>query len=296
MAQEVMTPVGLPAGISLPAFDFSTIKRLASHRLNLLGLGLLLPLVVLALAFPLLPLQQPLEVNVAEALKGPSLSHPFGTDRLGRDLLSRNLDGARISLAVGFTVAIVSVIGGVLIGTVAGFFGHFVDTAVMAVVDVFLSFPGLLLAIAMVAVFGSGLLQVIVAISITDIPRAIRLQRSLVLGLKARSYIDAARMASAPARWIVLRHLIPNTLAPMLVVGSIYAANAILVEASLSFLGLGITPPTPSWGNIIHDGQAYLQRAWWISTFPGLAILLVAVSLHLMSDGVRESLDPSKRT
>jgi len=296
MAQEVLTPVGLPAGLSLPSFDFSTIRRLAGHKLNLLGLALLLPVVILAVAQPLLPIRPPLEVNVGAALQAPSWAHPFGTDRLGRDLLSRTLAGARISLAVGFTVAAVAVFGGVLLGTIAGFFGRFVDTAIMAVVDVLLSFPGLLLAIAMVAVFGSGLLQVIIAIAVADIPRAIRLQRSLVLGLRSRPYIDAARMASAPPSWMIVRHVIPNTLAPMLVVGSIYAANAILVEASLSFLGLGITPPTASWGNIIHDGQAYLQRAWWIATFPGLAILLVAVALHLISDGVRETLDPSKRS
>jgi peptide/nickel transport system permease protein len=147
----------------------------------------------------------------------------------------------------------------------------------------------------MVAVFGAGVWQVILAIAISDIPRAIRLQRSLVLSLKSRPYIDAARMAHAPTWWLLARHVIPNTLAPMLVVGSIYAANAILVEASLSFLGLGITPPSPSWGNIIREGQQYLERAWWVSTFPGIAILIVSIGLHLTADGIRERLDPSLR-
>jgi peptide/nickel transport system permease protein len=228
-------------------------------------------------------------------MQAPSADHPLGTDKIGRDLLSRIVGGARTSLLVGFSVGIIAVSAGVVLGTISGFMGSFIDNAVMAVVDVFLAFPGLLLAIAMVAVFGPGVWQVILAISISDIPRAIRLQRSLVLGLKSRPFIDAARMAHAPPWWLLVRHVVPNTLAPMLVVGSIYAANAILVEASLSFLGLGITPPSPSWGNIIREGQLYLERAWWVSTFPGVAILVVSIGLHLTADGVRERLDPSSR-
>jgi peptide/nickel transport system permease protein len=141
-------------------------------------------------------------------------------------------------------------------------------------------------------VFGAGVTQVIVAIAIADIPRAIRLQRSLALGIRGRSYVDAARMFSAPTWWIIVRHILPNTVAAMLVVASTYAANAILAEAALSFLGLGITPPTPSWGNIISDGRKYLQDGWWICAFPGMAIVLAAVSLHLLADGLRHTLDP----
>jgi len=141
-------------------------------------------------------------------------------------------------------------------------------------------------------VFGAGVVQVIVAIALADIPRAIRLQRSLALGIRGRSYMDAARLFSAPTWYLIVRHLLPNTIASMLVVGSTYAANAILAEAALSFLGLGITPPTPSWGNIISDGRKYLQDAWWICACPGLAIVLAAVSLHLLADGFRHTLDP----
>ena len=295
MQQDVVTPIGLP-GLRLPIPNLSGLRRLVGHPRNLMGLAILVPLVVLAFGASLLPLPGPLEVNTDVSLQAPSLDHLMGTDRLGRDILSRTLAGARTSLTVGFVVAAGALSIGIVLGTLAGFLGKFVDGTMMAVVDILLSFPGLLLAIGMVAVFGSGLFQVIIAIMVADIPRAIRLQRSMVLGLKSRPFMDAARMASAPTWWLMLRHVIPNTLAPMLVVGSVYAANAILVEASLSFLGLGITPPNPSWGNLIHDGQAYLQRAWWISTFPGLAILAVAISLHLISDGVRESLDPSMRS
>ena len=193
-------------------------------------------------------------------------------------------------------MATIAITFGIVLGTLAGFMGKLFDGVIMSVVDVFLAFPGLLLAIGMVAVFGPGTWQVILAISISDIPRAIRLQRSMVLGLKSRPYIDAARMAHAPAWWLLVRHVIPNTLAPMLVAGSIYAANAILVEASLSFLGLGIKPPEPSWGNIIREGQNYLEKAWWVSTLPGVAILIVSIGLHLTADGIRERLDPSMRS
>jgi peptide/nickel transport system permease protein len=162
----------------------------------------------------------------------------------------------------------------------------------MTIVDIMLSFPSLLLVLMIVAVFGNGFTQIVIAIAVADAPRAIRLQRSLALSLKTRPFIDAARMAAAPTWFILLRHVIPNTIAPMIVVASIYAANAIIIEASLSFLNLGIIPPNPSWGNIISEGSQYLQRAWWIAMFPGIALALVAMSLHLISDGIRQNLDP----
>jgi peptide/nickel transport system permease protein len=291
-----VTPVELGRQVSLPLPDLSGLKRILGHRRNLIGLAILTPFVVLAIIGPSLPLQGPLETNPPASLQSPSLEHPLGTDRLGRDILSRVLAGARTSLFVGFVAATLAVSIGILLGTFSGFLGKFADSAIMSVVDIFLAFPGLLLTIAMVAVFGAGLWQVILAITISDIPRAIRLQRSLVLGLKSRQFIDAARMASAPTWWVLIRHVVPNTLAPMLVVASIYMANAVLTEASLSFLGLGITPPEPSWGNIIKEGQPYIQTGWWISTFPGLAIVIVSLGLHFMADGVRESLDPSMRS
>ena len=291
-----VTPVEVSRPISIPLPDLSGLKRVLGQRRNLIGLSILAPFILLALVGPSLPLQGPLETNPAVSLQSPSLDHPLGTDRLGRDIFSRVLAGARTSLFVGFTAAAIAVGVGIVLGTFSGFIGKFADSAVMTVVDIFLAFPGLLLTIAMVAVFGAGLWQVILAITISDIPRAIRLQRSLVLGLKSRPYIDAARMASAPTWWVLVRHVVPNTLAPMLVVASIYMANAVLTEASLSFLGLGITPPEPSWGNIIKEGQPYIQTGWWISTFPGLAIVIVSLGLHLMADGVRESLDPSMRS
>jgi peptide/nickel transport system permease protein len=240
-------------------------------------------------------LPAPLDTNVGISLAPPSLAHPFGADKLGRDVLSRTLAGAQISLIVGFSVAALAAFGGMAIGTISGFMGRGVDRMIMAVVDVFLSFPSLLLAIGLVAILGAGIIPVIIAITISDLPRFIRLERSLVLSLKSRAFIDAARIVSAPKRWLMFRHILPNTIAQLLVAASLTAAYAILIEASLSFLGLGITPPAPSLGNIIADGQNYLQQAWWISTLPGVILLCITFSLHQLSDGIRIALDPKAR-
>ena len=298
MSQAAAT---LPAAAPLEGRRFQLrlvmpwLRLLSDHRLVVLGMVLLLPVVLLAVLSPVLPLPDALATDPSVSMQGPSFAHPFGTDKLGRDVLSRTLAGARISLTVGFSVALIAVGLGIVIGTVSVFGGRVLDTTINTIVDVLLSFPGLLLAIAMVACFGAGLVQVIAAIVIADLPRATRLQRSLALELKSRPFMDAARMVSAPTWWLLIRHVIPNALAPMLVIAGIYAANAIVVEASLSFLGLGIIPPTPSWGNLIREGQRYLLDGPWISTFPGLVLLVVAMGLHLISDGIRSSLDPSLR-
>lgn len=256
------------------------------------GLLILVPILLLTALAPLLPLQAPLETNLRAMMQAPSLTHPFGTDRMGRDVLARTLEGVKISLLVGASVATIALVVGMILGTIAGYFGGLVDRIVMTVVDIFLAFPSLLLAIGLVAVIGTGLVPVVLAIALADVPRFIRLQRAQVLTLRSRAFIDAARTVRASTGWMMGRHILPNTVAPMLVAASIAAANAILVEASLSFLGLGIMPPAPSLGNIIRDGQTYLENAWWISTLPGAVILLIAISLHLLSDGVREALDP----
>lgn len=266
-----------------------------ANRKVRVALAILLPILLLTALGPLLPLQTPLETNLRAIMEPPSLAHPFGTDRMGRDVLSRTLAGVKVSLLVGFSVAIIALIAGMILGTLAGFFGGVVDRVVMTIVDILLAFPSLLLAIGLVAIVGTGLIPVIAAISMADVPRFIRLQRSQVLSLRSRPFIDAARTVSASKSWMMSRHVFPNTIAPMLVAGSIAAANAILVEASLSFLGLGIMPPAPSLGNIIRDGQTYLQQAWWISTLPGVVILLIAFALHFLSDGAREELDPRAR-
>ena len=278
-----------------PPFGFPGFQFLMTNRKARWALLILLPILLLTALAPVLPLQAPLQTNVSSSMQAPSFSHPFGTDRLGRDVFSRTLEGVKISLLVGFSVAALSLAFGIVLGTLAGFFGRTVDRVIMSVVDIFLAFPSLLLAIGLVSIMGAGFVPVVLAIALADVPRFIRLQRSMVLGLRSRTYIDAARTVQASQIWLMTRHIIPNSISALLVAASIATANAILVEASLSFLGLGIMPPTPSLGNIIREGQTYLQQAWWISTLPGVMILAISISLHFMSDGIREALDPRSR-
>jgi peptide/nickel transport system permease protein len=269
--------------------------RLLSHGKVRLALLILIPIFALTILAPVLPIQKPLETNLRAMMQFPSIEHVFGTDKMGRDIFSRTLAGVQVSILVGFSVAAIALVFGMVLGTLAGFYGGLIDRAIMTVVDIFLAFPSLLLAIGLVSVMGTGIVPVILAISLADVPRFIRLQRSQVLSLRSRAFIDAARTVDASQYWLMTRHIVPNTIAAMLVAASIAAANAILVEASLSFLGLGIMPPQPSLGNIVRDGQTYLEQAWWISTLPGVVILLIAVGLHFLSDGVRELLDPRSR-
>jgi peptide/nickel transport system permease protein len=271
------------------------IWRLLANRRVELALAILLPILFLTIFRPLLPLPDPLAPNLKAMTHPPAIEHLFGTDRMGRDLFSRTLAGVQISLFVGFAVALVALVTGLVVGTLAGFFGGVIDRAMMTVTDIFLAFPSLLLAIGLVSVMGTGMVPVVLAISLSDVPRFIRLQRSMVLTLRTRAYIDAARTVKASQFWLMTRHIIPNTIAPLLVAASIAAANAILVEAGLSFLGMGIMPPAPSLGNLIRDGQQYLEQAWWISTLPGAMILVIAIALHFLSDGIRQVLDPRSR-
>lgn len=281
-----------PAPFTRRRRRFEGLRTLLANRKARIALAILVPVLLLAFLLPWLPLQAPLQTNLRAMMKPPSLTFPFGTDKMGRDVLSRTLEGVKVSLLVGFSVAAISLVFGVVLGTISGFFGRRVDRVIMTITDIFLAFPSLLLAIGLVSTVGTGLVPVILAISLADIPRFVRLQRSLVLGLRSRAYIDAARTVRASQTWLLTRHVVPNTIAPLLVAASIAAANAILVEASLSFLGLGIMPPEPSLGNVIRDGQTYLEQAWWISTLPGVVILAIAIALHFLSDGIREVLDP----
>lgn len=293
MAMTFTTPAGTSVSLRTPKIP--GLGFLVANKKARLALIILVPILLLTAFASYLPLQGPLQTNLRAMMQPPSFVHPFGTDRMGRDVLARTLAGVQVSLLVGFSVAFIALVFGVVLGTIAGFFGRAVDRVIMSVVDIFLAFPSLLLAIGLVSIVGTGLIPVIVAIALADVPRFIRLQRSLVLSLRSRAYIDAARTVKASQWWLMSRHIVPNTIAPLLVAASIAAANAILVEASLSFLGLGIMPPAPSLGNIIRDGQLYLQQAWWISTMPGVVILAIALSLHFLSDGIREALDPRAR-
>ena len=292
MTDIMLTATPAPKAGLLSSLSAVLRHPLLSHAKVRLALLILIPILALTILAPVLPIQKPLETNLRAMMQFPSIEHVFGTDKMGRDIFSRTLAGVQISLLVGFSVASIALAFGMVLGTLAGFYGGWLDRAIMTVVDIFLAFPSLLLAIGLVSVMGTGIVPVILAISLADVPRFIRLQRSQVLSLRSRAFIDAARTVDASQYWLMTRHIVPNTIAPMLVAASIAAANGILVEASLSFFGLGIMPPQPSLGNIVRDGQTYLEQAWWISTLPGVVILLIAIGLHFLSDGVRELLDP----
>jgi peptide/nickel transport system permease protein len=234
--------------------------------------------------------------NLPLRLTGPSLTHPFGLDELGRDVLARILVGARISLLVGLVVVGVSTSLGLLLGSVAGYFGGVVDDAVSRVSDVLLAFPGLLLAIALVAVLGPSLVNVVLALSVIGWVAYARLVRGQVLRTRELEYVDAARALGASTPRILWRHVIPSTIPSLVVQSTLGMAAAIISEASLSFLGLGVQPPTPSWGTMINGGRAHLLDAPHLTVFPGVAIALLVLGFNFLGDGLRDAIDPRRAT
>jgi peptide/nickel transport system permease protein len=256
------------------------------------GGAVLLLLCAVAVLAPWLAPYDPLAQQLELRLAPPSLAHPLGLDELGRDILSRLLYGARISLIVGVTVVAIAGSLGTAIGAVAGFAGGWIEALLMRTTDVFLAFPGILLAIAFVAVLGPALSHVVLALVVIGWVGYARLVRAQVLQWKQRDFVLAARAAGLGRRRILLRHLLPNVLPELTVQATLGLAGAILAEAGLSFLGLGIEPPSPSWGAMINAGRSHLLDAPHLSLFPGLAILIAVVGLHLLGDGVIELLDP----
>lgn len=267
-----------------------------SSRLQLIAGGALVALVVLAAVFgPWLVPHEPNRQELERRLEGPSAQHPLGLDELGRDILSRLLVGARVSIGVGLAVVLLAGAAGSLLGAVSGYFGGRVDTLLMRLTDVFLAFPGILLAIALVAVLGPALSHVVMALVVIGWVGYARLVRGQVLQLREAEFVLAARAAGVPARRILWSHLLPNVLPVLLVQASLGMAGAILAEASLSFLGLGIQPPTPSWGAMINAGRGHLLNAPHLALFPGLAILATVMGLNFLGDSLIDALDPRGR-
>jgi ABC-type dipeptide/oligopeptide/nickel transport system permease subunit len=266
--------------------------RLVHNRLAAIGLVITVLVVLTALLASVLAPYDPLQLNVPERLQAPSAAHIMGTDHLGRDIFSRVIFGTQISLQVGIVAVALGSIVGLIAGAAAGYLGGRMDTAIMGIMDAIYAFPAILLALVLVAVFGASLVTVMTAIAIVRIPIFARTVRGSVLGEREKEYVEAARCIGQNPVWILFRHILPNTLAPLIVVTTTYFATAIVVEASLSFLGLGVPPPAASWGVMLNDGRKYMEAYPHVVIFPGAAISLTVLGFNLLGDGLRDVLDP----
>lgn len=273
------------------------MRAFSRNRTAVVGAMAILGFYLVALLTPLLaPFDPAAQGNLlTERLTAPSAAHPLGTDQFARDVLSRLLYGARVSLAIGFVAVGISVTIGTLLGAVSGFFGGWVDAVVMRFVDMVISFPRLVLLILVIALFEPSIFLIVAVLGLTQWPGTARIVRGEVLSLREREFVQAARALGFGRTRIIGRHVIPNVLAPVIVAATLGIGNTIVLEAGLSFLGLGVQPPTASWGVMVADGRNVLIDAWWISTFPGLAIVLVVLSFNLVGDGLRDALDPRLR-
>jgi peptide/nickel transport system permease protein len=270
----------------------NSLKRLFRNKGAIVGLVILTTMIVLAVLAPVLPLADPIQIDSTHALYSPGTPFLFGSDQYGRDVFSRVLYGGRISLLVGPIAVIIALVPGVVIGLVAGYYGRWLDGTLMRGIDIMLAFPGILLALAIVAVLGPSLTSLMIAVGIAAIPTYARLTRASVLSARENLYVDAARVVGARDVNILSRHILPNVVAPIIVVSTLGVGAAILVAATLSFLGLGSQPPTAEWGRMLSEGRQYLREQWWIATFPGVAIMLTVLALNLLGDGLRDALDP----
>ncbi len=270
------------------------VRRFRENRLALWSIYVIAIFVLAAILAPILAPHDPITIGdvMATRFQSPSWAHPFGTDEFGRDLFSRALFGARVSLSVGILAMLLATSIGSLYGAVAGYFGGVVDGIMMRIVDVWIAFPAFYLMLLLVGVFEASVPVLILILALTAWPVTARFIRGEILSLRERDYVQAARAMGLPAYRIILRHLIPGALSPVLVTGALAVAGMIGAEAGLSFLGLGISPPTPSWGNMVAAGKDTLASAWWISFFPGALLTITLIAFSLVADGLRDALDP----
>lgn len=270
------------------------LARLRHNRMALAGAGIVVVMGLMALLAPLWG-RDPGAIDIAGQLLPPAWGHPLGTDDLGRDVLARILYGSRISLLVGFVAVGIATLLGIVIGAVAGYYGGWVDAALMRFVDIMLCFPTFFLILAVIAFLDPSIWNIMIIIGLTGWMGVARLVRAEFLSLRERDFVVAARALGASDARLIFRHLLPNALSPVLVSATLGVAGAILTESALSFLGIGVQPPTPSWGNMLIAGKQTLGTAWWLSVFPGLAILVTVLGYNLLGEGIRDALDPRLR-
>ena len=294
---SIESPESLSLANALPALGAAPAplwRQLLRHRLFLTGATILLLMILLAIFADLIELRSPEKMQVRLRFKSPDWPYPLGTDNYGRDIYSRLVHGARLSLSIGFAVALVTGIIGTAIGVTAGYFRR-LDSPLMRLMDALMAFPAILLAIAIAAALGPSAMNAVIALSVVYTPRTARIVRSTVLVVRETDYVQAAKACGARDSWIIRRHVLPNSMAPLIVQLTFIFAYAILAESILSFLGVGPPPPTPTWGNMIAEGKDYLREASYICFFPGLAVALTCLGLNLLGDGLRDVLDPRLR-
>jgi peptide/nickel transport system permease protein len=272
-----------------------TAMLLRQNPIAMAGLIILISLSVMALFANFLAPYDPIRISLSERLMAPGGAHWFGTDEMGRDILSRILFGARISLRIGFIVILISGGIGSIIGAVSGYYGGHIDNILMRLMDVILSCPSLVLAMALAAAMGPSLNNAIMAVSFVMIPKFARLVRGDALAVKEMQFIAAAKVSGAGNRWIILHHILPNCLSSVIVLATLTLGDTILIAASLSFIGLGAQPPLPEWGAMISVGRKFLMDQWWYATFPGLFILITVIGFNILGDALRDIMDPRIR-
>ncbi len=266
------------------------IRKFTRKRIIIYG-SVLAVLVVLSLFAPYFAPYDPIQISM-EGRKSPNVDHIFGTDRLGRDILSRIIYGTKYSLSIGIISVSIGLIFGTTMGVLSAYYGGLVDTIIMRFIDALLAFPGILLALVVIAVLGPGLFNVMLAVGISTVPEYARLARGKVLSVMQLEYIEAIHSIGGSNIRVILKHILPNISAPITILATLQVGNAILVGSGLSFLGMGAQPPTPEWGLMTAEGRSFMSQAWWISTFPGIAILITVISINQFGDGLREAIDP----
>jgi peptide/nickel transport system permease protein len=267
-------------------------KRFSRNRLSVIGAGTILLLITISILAPFIAPYDPTAIDVHNVLSPPSKDHPLGTDELGRDLLSRIIWGSRVSLKVGFVAVGIAILIGISIGALAGFYGGLIDAVLMRFVDIMLAFPTFFLILAVISILEQNIFTIMVVIGLTSWMDVARLVRAEFLSLKEMDFVSAARAVGVNDKRLIFKHILPNALSPVFVAATFGVAGAILIESGLSFLGLGVQPPDPSWGNILTAGKDNIEVAWWLSLYPGLAILITVLSYNLVGEGLRDTLDP----